>query len=190
MNKIIISSVLLSATLVGCSTNSEKASATIEANSAVPVWVLNPSSANGLAASQCVEISGNFSADRNHAVALARNTLAQNIDVNVSVLEKTYQQLNLSADQNTTGSSFEQIAKQISNTSIQKSQVEQVALVTVMSKEQVCALVVIPTIESEKMFNEVVNNTGSINPDDRTAMYKEFVKQKTAEELQSQVQDL
>ncbi|CAM4451468.1 hypothetical protein [Vibrio agarivorans] len=179
--------------LGGCASNQDESStAKIETNSAidVPAWVLNPASANGLAASNCVEASGNFSLDRNHAVALSRNTLAQNLDVKVSVLEKTYQQLNQSIDGTTTGSSFEQVAKQVTNTSIKKSEIEQIALVNIAGKDQVCALVVMPQIESEQLFNQAIPTTAKIDPTDKAAMYKEFLSQKTAKQLEAQVQNL
>ena len=166
--------------------------AKVETNkgSNVPSWVLNPTSANGFAASNCVTASGNFSVDRNHAISLARNTLSQNLDIKVRLLEKNYQKIDSSVDGQTSGTSFEQIAKQITNTSIQKSQVEQVSLVEIGGVEQICALVVMPKIESEKMFNSAVTAGTDIDPTDKAALYKEFVSQKTSKELEQQAEAL
>ncbi|MGR5261418.1 hypothetical protein ACPV5Q_15825 [Vibrio astriarenae] len=193
MNNKFLVAAIGAIMLGGCASNqNESSTAKIETNRAndVPAWILNPASANGLAASNCVEASGNFSLDRNHAVALSRNTLAQNLDVKVSVLEKTYQQLNQSIDGTTTGSSFEQVAKQVTNTSIKKSEIEQIALVNIAGKDQVCALVVMPQIESEQLFNQAIPTTAKIDPTDKAAMYKEFLSQKTAKQLEVQVQNL
>ena len=184
-----ISAVILS----GCASQSgSENTAKVETNKGrnVPSWVLNPTSANGFAASNCVTASGNFSVDRNHAISLARNTLAQNLDIKVSVLEKNYQKIDSSVDGQTSGTSFEQIAKQITNTSIQKSQVEQVSLVEIGGVEQICALVVMPKIESEKMFNSAVTAGTDIDPTDKAALYKEFVSQKTSKELEKQAEAL
>jgi PBP1b-binding outer membrane lipoprotein LpoB len=189
MKHHILSAVIGAVFLSGCASQSaSENTAKIETNkgSNVPAWVLNPTSANGFAASNCVTASGNFSIDRNHAVSLARNTLAQNLDIKVSVLEKNYQKIDTTVDAQVAGTSFEQIAKQITNTSIQKSQVEQVSLVNVGGVDQVCALVVMPKIESEKMFNTAVTADANVDPSDKAALYKEFVSQKTTKELEEQ----
>ncbi|MDR9829198.1 hypothetical protein RCJ22_26770 [Vibrio sp. FNV 38] len=194
MNKTLLSALLGSAVLMGCASNDSghQTTAEIETNKAddVPTWILNPASANGLAASNCVEASGNFSIDRNHAISLSRNTLAQNLDIKVSVLEKTYQQLNNSVDGTTSGSTFEQVSKQISNTSIKQSEVEQIALVNIAGKDQVCALVVMPQIQTEQLFNQAINTNARIDPSDKAAMYKEFSSQKSAKQLEAQIQAL
>ncbi|WP_100754424.1 hypothetical protein [Vibrio salilacus] len=184
-----ISAVILS----GCASQSGSEDKTkVEANKDrhVPSWVLNPTSANGFAASSCVTASGNFYVDRNHAISLARNTLAQNLDIKVSVLEKNYQKIDSSVDGQTSSASFEQIAKQITNTSIQKSQVEQISLVEIGGVEQICALVAMPKIESEKLFNSAVTASTDIDPTDKAALYKEFVSQKTSKQLEKQAEDL
>jgi hypothetical protein len=48
-----------------------------------PAWVLNPESAGGVAAAECVESSGNLSLDRTQAAAAARVTLARNLETNI-----------------------------------------------------------------------------------------------------------
>ncbi|MGR5543040.1 hypothetical protein ACPV5V_31260, partial [Vibrio campbellii] len=83
---------------------------------------------------------------------------------------------------------FEQVAKQVTNTSIKKSEIEQIALVNIAGKDQVCALVVMPQIESEQLFNQAIPTTAKIDPTDKAAMYKEFLSQKTAKQLEVQVQ--
>ncbi|WP_206744451.1 hypothetical protein, partial [Salinivibrio sp. PR5] len=103
----------------------------------VPNWILNPTDANGFSSSNCVVYSGNFSVDRNHAISLARNTLAQNLDTKVSILEKSYQKINDSIDRKLSGSSFEQISKKVTNISINKSQIEQISIVKIAGVEQV-----------------------------------------------------
>lgn len=190
MKHHILTAAIGALVLSGCASQGEQA--TIETNTTgnVPSWILNPTSANGFAASNCVESSGNFSIDRNHAISLARNTLAQNLDIKVSVLEKNYQKINSSVDGQSAGTSFEQIAKQISNTSIQKSQVENISLVEIDGAKQVCALVVMPAIESEKLFNSAITASSSIDPTDKASLYREFVSQKTTKQLEEQAETL
>ncbi len=186
---IMVSSVLL-AGCAGQSSTTDVAQISTNTDGNIPAWILTPSSANGYAASSCVEDSGHFSIDRNHAVSLARNTLAQNLETKVSVLEKNYQKMNDSAGIKTSGSSFEQIAKQITSVSLQKSQVEQVALVNINDIAQVCALVVMSKTESDEVFNSVVSANSSIDPKNKAALYKEFVAQKTVKELEAQSKSL
>ncbi len=193
MKHHILTAAIGALVLSGCASQGEQIEkAKIDTNTTgnVPNWILNPTSANGFAASNCVESSGNFSIDRNHAVSLARNTLAQNLDIKVSVLEKNYQKINSTVDGQSAGTSFEQIAKQISNTSIQKSQVENISLVEIDGAKQVCALVVMPTIESEKLFNSALTASSSIDPTDKASLYKEFVSQKTTKQLEEQAEAL
>ena len=194
MKKQLLSATIVTLLLSGCATQESgkvaaQESINIKPTNAIPGWVMNPVSANGYAASNCVAFSGNFSVDRNHAVSLARNTLAQNMDLKASVLEKTYQKMDSAAGTTSTGTSFEQVAKQISSVSIKQSQVEKVEIVNIAGTDQVCALVTIPKVASEKIFDNVIA-TGSIDPDDKDALYKEFISQKTTNELESQVQTL
>ncbi|EAS41187.1 hypothetical protein C9J48_00540 [Photobacterium profundum] len=197
MNKKILSAAVLAVLLTGCATESAQVTQQPETNipsenssQAMPAWVFNPSSANGFAASNCVTASGNFSVDRNHVVSLTRNTLAQNMDLKANVLEKTYQKMDSAAGVSTTGTSFEQIAKQITSVSLQKSQVEQIAVVQISGIDQVCALVTMPKMESEKLFNNMVETNTVIDPTDKAALYKEFMSQKTTKELENQVNTL
>lgn len=188
----ILTAAIGALVLSGCASQSAQVeTAKIETNNLanVPKWVMNPTSANGFAASNCVGASGNFSIDRNHAVSLARNTLAQNMDIKVSVLEKNYQKISTSVDGQAAGTSFEQIAKQISNTSIQKSQVEGISLVEIDGAKQVCALVVMPAVESEKLFSSALT-ASSVDPADKASLYKEFVSQKTTKQLEEQAEAL
>lgn len=192
MNKKLLSATLFAVMLSGCASNGNDQ---VEVKPAVtapamPSWVLNPASANGFAASNCVQSSGNFSVDRNHAVSLARNTLAQNMDLKANVLEKSFQKMGNSAGMTTTGTSFEQVAKQITSVSLQNSQVEQVALVDIAGVPQICALVTIPKVASEKLFDKAMATQTMIDPSNKAALYKEFVSQKTAKELEQQVETL
>ncbi|AXT73694.1 hypothetical protein [Vibrio sp. dhg] len=192
MKHHILTAAIGALVLSGCASQSAQVeTAKIETNTAnnVPSWVLNPASANGFAASNCVESSGNFSIDRNHAVSLARNTLAQNLDIKVSVLEKNYQKISSSVDGQSAGTTFEQIAKQVSNTSIHHSEVEEISLVEIDGAKQVCALVVMPEVESEKLFNSALK-VSSIDPTDKASLYKEFVSQKTTKQLEEQAEAL
>ncbi len=185
----ILTTVICSLLFTGCASESaadHQAKIDTHTQGNVPAWILNPSSANGYAASNCVESSGNFSIDRNHAISLARNTLAQNMDNKVSVLEKNYQKMSNSAGVKVSGTSFEQISKQIASVSLKKSQVEQIALVNISGVDQTCALVVIPKTTSDEIFNTAVTSDSAIDPADKASLYKEFVSQKTAKALEAQ----
>lgn len=196
MKKNVLYAAVIATLMTGCATQESNNTATAPATNAVanvadiPEWVLNPSSANGFAASNCVKYTGNFSVDRNHAVSLTRNALAQNMDLKANVLEKTYQKMDSASGETSTGTSFEQIAKQITSVSLQKSQIEKVKIVNIAGVPQVCSLVTIPKVESEKAFTNMVNSSGPIDPSDKAALYKEFMSQKTTAELEQQVKTL
>lgn len=191
MNKTILSAVLMTLLVTGCaSQDANVEQAQLNTTSKIPAWVMNPASANGFSASNCVKSSGNFAIDRNHAISLSRTTLAQNMELKASVLEKTFQKLDDSAGLVTAGSSFEQIAKQVTSVSLQKSQVEQVAVIKINNIDQVCALVTIPKAVTSALFNESVGQNSNIVPTDKAALYKEFISQKTTKELESQVKSL
>lgn len=190
MNKTnVFATAVLAMTLAGCASNDAN-----QANNSnitnMPEWVMNPVSANGFAASNCVESSGNFSIDRNHAISLTRNTLAQNMQLKASVLEKSYQKMESASGMTTSGTSFEQVAKQVTSVSLTKSQVEKVAIVNIAGKDQVCALVTIPKVEAEQQFKAAMMKVPGMNPMTQDHLYKEFVSQKTAKELEAQVKSL
>ena len=193
MKKSLLSAAMLAVLMTGCaSQNTAPVQPTTNNDSSaqLPAWVMSPASANGYAASNCVTATGNFSVDRNHAVSLSRNTLAQNMQTKASVLEKTYQKMDSAAGNTSTGTSFEQAAKQVASVSLQKSQVEQIAVVKIAGVDQVCALVTMPKVETEKVFNVLANAAGPIDPTDKEALYKEFMSQKTAKELEKRAEAL
>lgn len=189
MNKKIMSVALISAFLTGCASSGSTTQSAETNRSDIPVWVFTPSSANGLSASSCAESSGSFAIDRNHAISLARNSLAQNLSMKANVLEKTYQNLDTAAGQRISGSSFEQVAKKMSSVAINNSQVEQIALTTIDGVKQVCALVNIPKKDTDSAFDGILDGA-ALDPTDKAAMYQEFIKQRSEKELEAQLKTL
>ncbi len=85
----------------------------------MPGWILNPNIEGGIAAAECSTWSGDFSMDKAEATALARATLAKQIDTKVQAMDKTYQRRVRANDKTTTGTTFESVSKQLTEQTLQ-----------------------------------------------------------------------
>ena len=74
-----------------------------------PNWVIDPKVEGGIAASECIPWSGNLSIDKAQDKAQARATLAKQLEVRVSALDKTYIERTDAAGKTVTGSSFSSV---------------------------------------------------------------------------------
>ncbi|NGN97854.1 hypothetical protein G5S52_09345 [Grimontia sp. S25] len=181
-------SILFTAILAGCgSTQTAQESEPQLPQTNIPDWVFNPFSEKGLAVASCVEYSENFNIDRNQAEMQARIQLMQSLDSKVSVLEKSYQKINKGDAGNQSAGSFEQIAKTIADGKLQMAVTEKTTIVDIAGKPQMCVLMSMPTKAMSEMFDGILDQTDApISPDDKAAMYKEFMAQKAEKALESQ----
>ncbi len=154
-----------------------------------PAWVFLPKSEKGLAASSCVEWTGNMSIDRPHAIANARADLAQQISIKASVLDKLYNRKLQAEGKSDVGSTFEQVSKQVASESLQNSSPEEIALASLDGKKYLCALVVLN--QSQEAFDGLVAGSGrQLDPQSKAALYEEFRAQKAMKELEKELESL
>jgi hypothetical protein len=154
-----------------------------------PSWVFLPKSDKGLAASSCVNWTGNMSIDRPHAIANARADLAQQINVKASVLDKLYNRKLEAEGKSDVGSTFEQVSKQVASESLENSSPEEIALATLDGDKYLCALVILN--QSEEAFEGLVEGSGrELDPQSKAALYEEFRAQKAMAELEKELETM
>jgi len=154
-----------------------------------PSWVFLPKSDKGLAASSCVEWTGNMSIDRPHSIANARADLAQQINIKASVLDKLYNRKLQAEGKSDVGSTFEQVSKQIASESLANSTPEEISLATLDGKKYLCTLVVLS--QSENTFDDLVEGSGrQLDPQSKAALYEEFRAQKAMKDLEKELESL
>ena len=81
-----IAPACLAALLAACA--SKPSTTALPVSTTWPSWVVQPETAGGLAAAECVESSGNLSLDRSQAAAAARVTMARNLEVNIQASDE------------------------------------------------------------------------------------------------------
>lgn len=157
----------------------------------IPQWVLNPSIENGLAASDCIKFSGNLSVDRKAAIANARLALAQQIDVQVQGLEKTYARRTDTNEETITGSNFSSVSKQITNQKLSGAVIKNVDVVKIFDKDHMCALVTLAPAETQALFDEIMGASGrEISAQDKGFLYEEFKAFKAEQDLDKALESL
>ena len=158
------------------------------AKPAVPDWVFNPYVEDGIASSQCIPSSGNFSVDRSAAIAQARADLAQQINSKVSAMAKTYQERIDTAGGTQIGSNFTNVSKQVANQTLVGSRPQKVEYVELDEKKNVCVLVTLGGSTTKKIFDEVLNQSGaSVQPSQKDILYQEFKAHKAQKELEKEI---
>jgi hypothetical protein len=156
----------------------------------VPQWVLNPTVENGIAATDCVGWTGNMSIDRKQAIANARAAIAQQIQVKVQAMDKTYQSKTTADGETTTGSTFESVSKQITQQNLNGAMPRKVDLVKIDGKKNLCAMVAFSPKATEELFKDIVEASGkNLNPQSEKALYQEFKAHKAQEEMQKSLQE-
>ena len=182
MKNILIASAIL-VLAASCSTNKE----TVNAPAAVvlPAWVYTPEVPDGIASAQCVQFSKNLSIDQQEITARGRAALAQQIEVRAQVMDKTYQDRVQAEDKVTTGSTFQNVSKQITNQNLVGSKLVRTEFGKVEGKDYICGLVAISESETKKVFGAIANNQNApkVSAQDKDILYQEFKAYKAHQEL-------
>lgn len=156
-------------------------------NDSTPTWVFSPQSNKGLAASSCVDWSGNMAVDKPQSIAAARADLAQQIQVKASVLDKMYNRKLQAEGGSSVGASFEQVSKQVASETLVGSTAEKMSLARIDGKKYFCSMVVLD--QTRDTFEALVDaSKRTIDPQSKAAMYEEFRAQKAMKELESELQ--
>lgn len=179
----VISSTLLSTVLLAACSSPPK-----KPESELPQWVMNPTIEDGIAATDCVIWSGNFSTDKAQATALSRTSLAQQIETRVKALDKTYQEKIEVSSGVQTGSTFSSVSKQLTNQALQGSRVIKVDFAEFDGKKQLCAMVALGASSTKELFDELLNKAGKkVQPDQEQVLYQEFKAHKAQQELEAEL---
>lgn len=186
-NKIILAA-LITSVLAACSSNDEGYESSAEN---IPNWVLNPVIEDGLAASDCIKFSGNMSVDRKAAVASARLSLAQQIDIQIQGLEKTYARRTDTNEDTSVGTNFSSVSKQITDQHLSGVLVQKTDLVNILNQEHLCALVTLEPAKTKELFDDIIAGSGrKINSQDSKFLYEEFKAFKAEQDLDKAIESL
>lgn len=181
----IVVSTLVTATIVACGSTEKPQH---EFNKNLPDWVLNPTIEGGLAAPVCVIASGNLNTDKSQATALGRVELAQQINVKVKALDKTYQERVDVDNQAQVGSTFSSVSKQLTDQAIQGSRVSESGYTEFDEKRHLCVLTVLDPNATKGFFDGLVKASGrQLDPTDERVLYQEFKAHKAQKDLEAEL---
>ncbi len=177
--------------LGACSSTNEPKPTILDPTDSIPAWVLDPNVKNALAAASCVPWSGNLSIDKAQSLAVARAEISQQIRLKVSVLDKMYQRKLETDGNHNTGSTFEQVSKQISQQTLVNTKADKVEFSKIDGQKQLCTLVTLSEQKSNLLFEQLVSKSGvNIDPTSKTALYEEFRAKKASKELELELKKL
>ena len=182
----LITTALAASLVVGCASNQpaeEKSS-----NSGLPAWVITPSKLAGegaLAATECVPDNASMSILKAKSTALARATLAQQIQVSVQAMDKTYQDLTENGAESGSGSTFSSVSKQVTDQMLQGAIPERVDYIDGRgNKALFCSMVVLAPEQNRKIFENIIEKSSrQMTPNNEALLYQEYRAKRAAEEL-------
>lgn len=182
----LVTAVLAAGVIAGCASN--QAPDQISSSSGLPDWVMSPSSVAGegaLAATECIPDNANMSILKAKSVALARAALAQQIQVNVQVMDKTYQTLTENGEESGSGSSFESVSKQVSDQMLNGAIPQRLDyLEGPGGKMLFCSMVVLAPEKNRKIFEQIIEKSNrQLTPNNEALLYQEYRAKRAAEEL-------
>lgn len=150
----------------------------------LPDWVMNPTVENGIAVTDCVRDSGNFSLDRAQATANARAGLAKEIEVRVQAMDETYMRNTSTGEQATAGSTFESVSRQVANQHIVGSRPVKVDYVNINDRRNLCVMVALTPAATKDLFDAIIKQSQrSLSPTSEEVLYEEFRAAKAQQRL-------
>ncbi|KXI29242.1 hypothetical protein [Paraglaciecola hydrolytica] len=192
--KHIILGAIIGTSLSACGATSKKMPEEAPKNKLtmnIPSWVLNPVVEDGIAATDCVKFSGNMSIDQKMASANARLALAQQIEIKVEGLDKTYASRVDSNDEMTTGTNFSSVSKQLTQQRLNGSRVIKSDIVDIGGQNHFCAMMTLSPTATKELFDAIMEQSKrNINPQDERFLYQEFKAAKAQEELDVTIKKL
>lgn len=176
MKRLTIAVVAATMTMVtGCGSTLETPDH--EFNENMPDWVINPVLDDGIASSVCVPSTGNLTTDRAKATAMSRAELAQQVDVKVKALDKTYQE---KISDVSPGSTFSSVSKQLTNSAVSGARVIKSTYAEFDGKKQLCVLSALESGDTRALFQELLSSTGaSLSTEQQQSLYKDFIAEQT-----------
>ncbi len=181
MSKKILAGALASALmLTGCMGGNVK-----EDTASLPDWVMNPTIEGGIAATECVLTTGDFSLDKAEVVALGRAALAKQLEVRVKAMDETYSRKVKSEAGTVTGRTFESVSRQVADTKLQGSRAIKVDYVMIEDKKNICAMVGLDPKLTKELFDALLAQADAkLDSQSKEVMYEEFKAYKAQERLE------
>ena len=178
--------------LAGCGSTSQKSTAQ-DPNvgmGEVPKWVASPQVEQGIAVTECVPASDNYSLDRKEAVANARASLAQQIQTKVRAMDKTYQRRIRADDKTTSGTTFESVSKQLTNQTLQGAFPQQKGYEVLNGRKHMCVMLTMGGSKMKEFFDKLMKESNTeVNPEDEEILYQEFKAKQAQEEMEEELND-
>lgn len=153
-----------------------------------PSWVIDPQIDGGIAASECIPFSGNISIDKAQITTQGRATLSKQIDVRVSVLDKTYIDRTDAAGKIVAGSSFSSVSKQLSDQYLSGTRLAKLSRILVNGQQNLCGMVVLNPAETNSIFKEILANSNrEVTAEDESILSQEFKAHRAQESLDKEL---
>ena len=128
--------------------------------------------------------SSNFNLDKKEATANARQELAQQLNLQVKAMDKTYSRRTRAQDKSSSGSTFESVSRQVTDTNLNGSRVVKTGYVSLAGKKNLCVMVAFGDSQMKKIFNDLIKASNrEVGPQDEELLYQEFKAQKAGEEM-------
>ena len=176
--------LLLVGILTACGSKKEPEVKTGTGLEEFPEWVIDPKVEDGIAASECIPWSGNLSIDKAQVTAQARATLAKQIDVRVSALDKTYIERTDAAGKTVTGSSFSSVSKQLSDQHLRGSRLARIANIPIDGIKNLCGMITLSPKQTEGIFQDILEaSQRPVSAQDKDILYQEFKAYKAQQDL-------
>ena len=148
----------------------------------IPDWVLMPTVEDSIAATECVNWSGDFSIDRAEATALARAEIVRQIGIKASALDKTYQEKVKTSGKVAVSGNFTSASKQVSQAFLRGTKAVKVKPILIDDKKKLCVMVTLSNQQS--FFKEILKESGEkVSPQDQEVLYQEFKAARAQSEL-------
>lgn len=159
-----------------------------KSNIDLPDWVINPTIEGGIASTECVMYTGDISLDKAEAIALGRASLAKQLEVKVKAMDKTYQRKVKTKDGVSAGGVFESVSKQVAKQHLKGARAIRMDLIEIDEKKQWCVMVALDPGMTEKLFKNLVKDSGAnLEPQDESVLYEEFKAYKAQQELDTEM---
>ena len=118
---------------------------------AIPQWILNPTTDNGITATGCTLWHGSMNLDKQIATARARKELAQQVKVKVQAVDKFYSKQTGEKTQN----GFESVFQQVTDEVLRGTKPERIEVLSFDGKKQLCAQVTLRQPQLKATFQQL-----------------------------------
>ena len=154
-----------------------------------PEWVMAPNKQvdeGALADTECVRDNADMSMLKSKATALARANIAQQIQLKVQAMDKTYQTVTENGEVTGSGSTFESVSKQVTDQMLRGTITDRMEYIKSPNEgRQLCLMVVLSPKNNKRVFDSLLQSSNrQITPENEALLYQEYRAQRAQEELE------